>query len=126
VTFSLLQTGSSTSQLTSSNNVPSLDPVFVTPYDVSVVIETSRTFPSFRQAVLVATVVSPDAAGDYHLQASSPARAAGGLNAGFPQVLVYPTTGGNGTRHDIDNEARPIGAGTPQSTNVDAGADERS
>src|SRR5690349_6224487 len=91
-------------------------PAVVKAYDVSVVIETNRAFPSFRQAVMVADVVAPDATGDYHLTA---ANGHGGPISQFPSVAVFPST--TGTRHDIDNQPRPVTSGV---TNADAGADQ--
>ena len=85
------------------------------PYSVNVTIETNRTFPNFRQAVMVADVVAPDVTGDYHLVA---ANGHGGPANQFPAVPVFPAT--TGTRHDIDNQSRPV-AGTAA---VDSGADQ--
>ena len=90
-------------------------PAVVKAYDVSVVIETNRAFPSFRQAVMVAAVVAPDATGDYHLTA---ANGHGGPISQFPTVAVFPST--TGTRHDVDNQSRPV----TTATNADAGADQ--
>jgi hypothetical protein len=91
-------------------------PAVVKAYDVSVVIEANRAFPNFRQAVMVANVVAPDVTGDYHLTA---ANGHGGPATDFPLVSVFPST--TGTRHDIDNQPRPVTTGT---ANADAGADQ--
>ena len=91
-------------------------PGVVKAYDVSVVIETNRAFPNFRQAVMVANVVAPDVTGDYHLTA---ANGHGGPISQFPSVPVFPST--TGTRHDIDNQPRPVTSGV---LNADAGADQ--
>jgi len=50
------------------------DPLFVAPYDVAVNILPLRTYPGFRQAVIVALIVPPSLMGNYHLlNATSPA-----------------------------------------------------
>ena len=127
VGFGLLQTDQAfmdLHQLALTNVTQTDTPGFVTPYTVSAVIETNRAFPSFRQSVIVAEVVAPDAAGDYHLGAASAARGAGGPTGAssgfiaFPSSAVYPGT--TATLHDVDGEGRPQPSGA-----VDAGADER-
>lgn len=79
-------------------------PQFAAPYDVSVQIITSRLFPSFREAVIVADAVAPNIQGDYHLGGAGSPAAASGLGSDAA-VLV----------HDIDNRTRV--------TPLDIGAD---
>ncbi len=91
----------------------SADPAVVQPWVASVSFATWRQNPAFVDATLVATEQPPDLMGDYHLQActgasASPACDLGSAGAGG---VSAPAT-------DIDDEARPSGAG------VDAGADE--
>jgi hypothetical protein len=51
----------------SPTNKIGVDPHVRTPFDVSATILVSRTFPSFREAVIVAKNVPPELQGDYHL-----------------------------------------------------------
>jgi hypothetical protein len=90
-----------------SNKIGSADnfPQFATPYDVNVSIVTSRLFPSFREAVIVANAVAPNIQGNYHLAtATSPANTSGA--PADASVLV----------HDVDGRARV--------NRVEIGADE--
>ena len=65
----------------SGTNKVGVDPQVKAPFDVSVMIQTSRTFPSFREAVIVAKNVPPQLQGDYHLIGiTSPAVASGALS----------------------------------------------
>ncbi len=124
VGFGFLQAGSPTTGLVLTST-STADPGFTTTYDVSVIVETNRAYPSFRQSVLVASNVAPDQSGDYHLTATAAARGAGGPTGAsgvfpaFPSVAMYPST--TATLHDIDGQPRP-----QTGTTVDAGADERS
>jgi hypothetical protein len=86
-------------------NAGSNYPSFVTPYDVGVQIITSRAFPSFREAAIVANAVAPNVQGDYHLGGTgSPAYHAGPASADAAIL-----------GHDIDGRAR--------ANPVDIGAD---
>jgi hypothetical protein len=77
-----------------------------------VTVQASRTFPSFRQALIVVQDVPPGLMGDYHLQGGSPAR----------QIGVLSKAGVSAPSIDYDGVGRPI----PATTALDAGADERS
>jgi hypothetical protein len=90
----------------------SVDPLVVSPWTTTVTVQASRTFPSFRQALIVVQDVPPGLMGDYHLQPGSPARQIGAPNK---SGVLAPTI-------DYDGQGRPI----PVLTAVDAGADERS
>ena len=84
-----------------------------TPRDVSVTILNSRTFPAFRQAVIVTTAVSPTWDSDYHLAAGTNPAANAGSSAITPPTGPTPVTN---VGHDIDNATR---SGT-----YDIGSDE--
>jgi hypothetical protein len=91
---------------------------FVNPYSVGVDVSTLRTFPGFRQSVIVSRNAAPDALGNYHLNSGSTAvnLATAAASYGLPwftstTVVTAPTT-------DIDGNAR-LGAF------IEAGADER-
>jgi len=90
----------------------SVDPLVVSPWTTTVTVQASRTFPSFRQALIVVQDVPPGLMGDYHLQSTSPAR----------QIGAASKSGVGAPSIDYDGLGRPI----PISTAVDAGADERS
>ena len=106
-TYSLLSqydagvTASGTNKIGAASNYPS----FVAPYDVSVQIITSRLFPSFREAVIVANAVAPNVQGNYHLTGSGSPAASSAL-AADAGVLG----------HDVD--------GLTRVAPVDIGADE--
>jgi hypothetical protein len=55
----------------SATNRVGIDPAVASAFDVSVTILTSRTFPSFREAVIVAKNVPPQLQGNYHLAGPS-------------------------------------------------------
>ncbi len=108
------------------------DPGFAAPYDVTVNVLASRTYPAFRQSVIVAQILPPTLMGDYHLAAdSSPAwglgaasvtqnwgtRAASGTWSGWSYPVTAPPL-------DIDGQPRPTAGGTPPNR-YDAGADQR-
>ncbi len=103
------------------------DPLFKANYDVTVNILASRTYPAFRQSVIVAQLLPPSLMGDYHLAGpSSSARGAGAssvtVNWGtappanpFSYQVTAPKT-------DIDGQARPTGTG--KNARYDAGSDQ--
>jgi hypothetical protein len=120
-TGSVIQTTRGTDGGTSTT--VSDDPVLADPYDVSVNVLASRSYPAFRQAVIVSELLPPTLLGDYHLAgATSPARGRGlssttvrwgpGL-LGFTYAVTAP-------RVDIDGQTRP--SGTP--ARYDAGSDQ--
>ena len=97
--------------------------LFVSPYSVTVDVATLRTFPGFRQSVIVVANVPPDQQGDYHLAAAPGGAPALGLG-----VSRFDYGGTIGTveapRTDIDGDIRYT---VPPSNiqRIDAGADER-
>jgi hypothetical protein len=91
------------------------DPSVVARYDVSVDVQASRTFPTFRETAIVANAVAPGLQGDYHLNAGSPA-----LNSGSYTSLT--TALSTLYHHDFDGQTRPTETTT---THPDIGADER-
>jgi hypothetical protein len=96
----------------SPTNKIGLDPRVRLPFDTSVTILVSRTFPSFREAVIVAANVPPTLLGDYHLlNATSPAVAAGTRQQTYGTVTVPAPT------LDYDGDTRFLPA-------PEAGADE--
>ncbi|GHJ53560.1 hypothetical protein Nm8I071_28670 [Nonomuraea sp. TT08I-71] len=96
----------------SSTNRVGLDPAFRSPFPVSVQVLTSRTFPSFRQAVIVLQQVPLTQMGDWHLAgAASPANGLGVVSR------TYGTFTLTAPRVDIDGQPR-------STTRPDAGADE--
>jgi hypothetical protein len=109
-TNSVLQTTTGTA-LSSTNKVGS-NPNVVSPFLTSVSIDPSRTYPAFRQAVIVIQHTAGAALGDYHLTAAGPA-----LNAGATS-RTFGTTTVKAPALDIDGDVRSTK--TP-----DIGADER-
>jgi hypothetical protein len=108
-TNSILQDGTGT--VASPTNKLGVDPLVLTPFATTITVQASRTFPSFRQALIVVENVPPSLMGDYHLQGASPAVNMGALNkAGIAAPAI-----------DYDGQTRPI----PTGSNLDAGADER-
>jgi hypothetical protein len=91
---------------------------FVSPYRVSVQVSTLRTFPGFRQSVIVVQNVAPDVQGSYRLNANSTA-----IDIGRGQAVIGGVTV-DAPRTDIDGTTRYSGTPTTN-TKIDAGADER-
>jgi hypothetical protein len=123
-THSVLQDG--TGVVADATNT-SVDPGFRDNYDVTVNILASRTYPAFRQSVIVAELLPPTLMGDYHLAVASPSSSARGLGAA--SVVVRwgtPTSGWTYTvsarTPDIDGNRRPTGIGP--SARYDAGSDQ--
>lgn len=109
-TNSVLQTA--TGITPSATNTIGQDPQVKAPFTATVAIETSRAFPSFRQAVIVIQLVPFTQMGDYHLVGpASPANNLGTGSRVFGGVTV------TAPRTDFDGQTRS--ASTP-----DAGADE--
>jgi hypothetical protein len=108
-TTSVLQTTTGTTP--SPTNKVGADPRVVAPFLTTVTIEASRTFPSFRQAVIVVQDVAGTKMGNYRLAAGSPA-----LGAGAP-LRLYGTVVVMAPRQDFEADTRPFF--TP-----DIGADE--
>jgi hypothetical protein len=98
--------------IASPTNKIGLDPKVKLPFDTSVTILVSRTFPSFREAVIVAANVPPTLLGDYHLlNATSPAVGAGTRQQTYGAVTVQSPA----LDYDGDSRFRPA---------PEAGADE--
>jgi len=110
-----------------SATVRSDDPVFKSPFDVAVNILPLRTYPGFRQAVIVALIVPPSLMGDYHLlNTTSPAygRGTGSIRVRWgasteTNPWVYLVAAPN---RDIDGNNRPSLIGGIR--RFDAGSDQ--
>jgi SdrD B-like domain/Polysaccharide lyase family 4, domain II/IPT/TIG domain len=87
----------------SPTNRINVDPLVKASYTVTADILTSRTFPSFKEAVIVAKSVDPALQGNYHLQAGSPAVNNG--SGGQPNPNPPPSTV-NGPLGDYDGQLR--------------------
>ncbi|MGC9669579.1 IPT/TIG domain-containing protein [Planosporangium sp. 12N6] len=93
----------------SGTNKVGVNPKVVAPFLTSVSIETSRTFPAFRQAVIIVQHVAGTQMGNYHLAAGSPALDSGAHSRTFGTVTV--TAPGTDIDGDIRDFVRPdIGA----------------
>jgi hypothetical protein len=98
--------------VSSPTNKVGVDPGVKAPFDVSATILTSRTFPSFREAVIVAKNMPPGLQGDYHLAGTFPP--ANGTGTGSQP---YPPSGQvSAPAIDYDGQRRGI--------RPDIGADE--
>ncbi len=95
--------------------------IFVNPYSVTIDVSTLRTFPAFRQSVIVVANVPPDRQGSYHLSGgSNPA-----VNLGTARFVYGGAIGDvDAPTTDIDGDVRYVGTPTA-TTPIDAGADER-
>jgi hypothetical protein len=119
---SVLQTTTGTAA--SPTNTVVDDAKFTSPYDVTVNILSFRTYPAFRQAVIVAEILPPNLMGDYHLiGTASPA-----YGLGAASTLVRWGPGGPGWTYtvsapltDIDGQTRPAAGAARR---YDAGADQ--
>jgi hypothetical protein len=87
--------------VSSATNKVGVDPRVKAPFDVTVTILTSRTFPHFRQAVIVAKSMPPGLQGDYHLAGPFPPAHDGGTSS-------QPYTGGpfQAPKIDYDGQTR--------------------
>ena len=93
------------------------------PYELTVNVLASRTYPAFRQAVVVAEILPPSLMGDYHLAGtSSPAYGRGSQGttvrwgaapSGWTYAVSSPAV-------DIDGDKRP----SLSPTRYDAGSDQ--
>jgi hypothetical protein len=114
-----------------SATVRSDNPVFVAPFDVAVNILQLRTYPAFRQAVIVALILPPSLLGNYHLFPPTTAtpNPAYGRGTGSVRVRWGATTQTNAwiytvpaPNRDIDGDNRPsVISGTRR---FDAGSDQ--
>ena len=119
---SVIQTTTGTAA--SPTNSVGSDPLFVSPFDVTVDIAPLRTYPAFRQAVIVTEILPLSLMGNYHVASGSPARGRGAAS-----TLVRWGPGGSGWTYtvsaptpDIDGQPRPTGVGA--SRRWDAGSDQ--
>ncbi|WP_344115017.1 hypothetical protein [Kribbella alba] len=125
-TYSVLQDETGVAPDASNSTV---DPGFVSPYEVSVNILAVRSYPAFREAVIVAQLLPPDLMGDFHLATATPASSARGRGAASTRVGwgSTPTTGFFYTvaapSPDIDGQPRPTVTGIFQ-RRYDAGSDQ--
>ena len=112
------------------------DPKFVDQtYDVAVNVLPLRTYPAFRQAVIVSLILPPNLLGNYHLaNSTSPAwgRGTGSVRVRWaaPAQLnpwIYLVAAPN---RDIDGDKRPsvsvstVGTTTTTTRRYDAGSDQ--
>jgi hypothetical protein len=109
-TNSVLQT--TTGTISSPTNTVGVDPKVVKQFLTSVTIDPSRSYPAFRQAVIVIQQVAGSQMGDYHLRGTGPA-----INNGVGSVTVNGVTV-NAPSLDIDGDGR-------SATKPDIGTDER-
>jgi hypothetical protein len=97
---------------------------FIAPYSVSVDISTLRTFPGFRQSVIVARNAAPDLQGNYHLNVGSVAVNQGVARLAYTLPWFTASTNVDAPQVDIDGNPRY----TPPASvakRLEAGADER-
>jgi hypothetical protein len=98
---------------------------FKNPSTVSVDVLASRTYPAFRQSLIIGELLPPNLSSDYHLTgSSSPAYGRGVANTqvtwgtgllGWKVTVSAPAV-------DIDGNVRPSGSGTTR--RYDAGSDQ--
>jgi len=124
-TNSVLSDG--TGVVPSGTNTVGADPLFVSPFEVSVNILASRTFPGFRQSVIVAQLLPPNLSGNYHLAGTNAATAGSAYGRGGRRVQVV--WGGTALTYyvyaptvDIDGQSRP--AESSVNGRRDAGSDQ--
>ncbi len=93
------------------------DPQVLSPFDLTIQVQTSRLFPSFRQSAIVADIVTPGIRGDYHL----PVDVGSAVGLADNRTNQYVSTSVAGLMaHDIDGDNRP----KVTNRQPDAGADE--
>lgn len=122
-TYSVLQSTLGTA--VSATNTLITNPAqhgLVSPWDVSVDVLAARTYPAFRQTLVLAELLPPDLMGDYHLDGTgSPGYGRGtsqvsvNWGGGFSYTVSAPT-------NDIDNQGRPTPG--PGGGRWDAGSDQ--
>jgi hypothetical protein len=118
----LTTTDSRTNRVTDASSVKD-------PFELTVDVLASRTYPAFRQSVIIAEVLPPNLLGDYHLTGSS----SSAYGAGLASLLVVWGTSTNPSSRlqytvsapsdDREGDVRP----TPrpgQAGRYDAGADQ--
>jgi parallel beta-helix repeat protein len=96
------------------------DAGFVAPFSVTVDVSSLRSFPGFRQSVIVLPNVAPDQLGNYHLRTVAAGDSVA-VNRGVALLgtITAPTT-------DFDDPPTPRYAAPATTTKLlDAGADER-
>jgi hypothetical protein len=124
-THTVLQTTAGTAA--SPTNVVSASPQFVNGvYDVTVNLLASRTYPAFRQAIIVAELLPPALMGNYHLTAGSPAVGAGAASVAVNWGITALNNTVSAPATDIDGDARPTVTGPPRNrvNRYDAGSDQ--
>ena len=104
-----------------------VDPLFLSPYDVSVDIQNLRANPAFRQAVIVTQTLTPSLMGNYHLAgtaSSAYGRGTGSVRVRWggpgqtnPWIYLVPAP-----KRDIDGDVRP--SGIAPNLRYDAGSDQ--
>ncbi|SDP46706.1 IPT/TIG domain-containing protein [Nakamurella panacisegetis] len=128
-TRSVLQDGT---DVTADPSNSFVDPGFASGYDVTVNILASRTYPAFRQAVIVAELLPPSLMGDYHLApVVAPATPSSARGLGAASTVVRWGPGVNAWTYvvsapsaDIDGDTRPTQTGA--AARYDAGSDQMS
>jgi hypothetical protein len=96
------------------------------PSTVSVDVLASRTYPAFRQSLIIGELVPPNLSSDYHLTGSTSAAYGRGLVSTVVHRGTAATTGNqwnytvNAAKTDIDNDARP----SKVASRYDAGSDQ--
>ena len=107
-----------------TNTTVTDNPVLKAPFDITVNVLASRTYPAFRQSVIVTEILPLQLMGDYHLAGTtSPA-----YGRGAAGTTVRWGSGGSGWTYtvsagspDIDGQTRPAAGRTPR---YDAGSDQ--
>lgn len=94
------------------------------PYEVAVDVLASRSYPAFRQSVIVAEILPPNLLGDYHLAGTSSAaygRGAASTTVRWGAGLLGWTYTVSAPSRDIDGDSRPSPA---PARRYDAGSDQ--
>ncbi len=97
---------------------------FVNPYSVGIDVSTLRTFPGFRQSVILARNVAPDQQGNYHLNPGSVAVNVGVARQTYGLPWYTVATNVDAPQFDIDGNRRYLPPATTTKRH-EAGADER-
>ncbi|HET8600583.1 MAG TPA: IPT/TIG domain-containing protein, partial [Segeticoccus sp.] len=105
------------------------DPGLKDPYDVSVSVLASRTYPAFRQAAIVTELLPPTLLGDYHLAGTTSAATAGASPAprwpGAPDHRDGCRRCPRRARTSMGRFGRPGAASTPVPTSCPEPPDRR-